>query len=248
MGSYYISVKFENNNKSYYFSCDSNAFNIGDYVVVETSIGKEIGKIVSTPQLMSSLNFDKEIKPILRRAIKSDLNLAEENKKLATTASNIFISECDKQKLNMRLISAEYTLDRQKILFTYASDDRIDFRELLKVLASALHCRIELKQITSRERAQLVGGIGVCGLPLCCSTFFTTFDGISLSRAKNQMLAINIPKLSGQCGKLLCCLKYEDDLYTELKKQFPTLNSVVKYLDEDYKVTGINIFTKVLKI
>ena len=248
MDRYYISVRFENNNKSYYFSCDTNALSVDDYVIVETTIGKEIGRVAVGPKPMSGLNFDKEIKPILRRAVKSDLVLKEENKKLADEAARIFTTESEKLKLNMRLISAEYTLDRAKILFTYSSDDRIDFRELLKILASQLHCRIELKQITSRERAQLIGGIGVCGLPLCCTTFFTTFEGISLNRAKNQMLAINIPKLSGQCGKLLCCLKYEDDQYTELKKQFPPLNSTINYMGEDYKITGINLFTKVLKI
>ncbi|MCI6788652.1 MAG: stage 0 sporulation protein [Mollicutes bacterium] len=248
MDRYYISVRFENNNKSYYFSCDTNALSVDDNVIVETTIGKEIGRVAVGPKLMSGLNFDKEIKPILRRAVKSDLVLKEENKKLADEAAGIFTTESEKLNLNMRLISAEYTLDRAKILFTYSSDDRIDFRELLKILASQLHCRIELKQITSRERAQLIGGIGVCGLPLCCTTFFTTFEGISLNRAKNQMLAINIPKLSGQCGKLLCCLKYEDDQYTELKKQFPPLNSTINYMGEDYKITGINLFTKVLKI
>ena len=248
MDRYYISVRFENNNKSYYFSCDTNALSVDDYVIVETTIGKEIGRVAVGPKPMSGLNFDKEIKPILRRAVKSDLVLKDENKKLADEAARIFANESEKLNLNMRLISAEYTLDRAKILFTYSSDDRIDFRELLKILASQLHCRIELKQITSRERAQLIGGIGVCGLPLCCTTFFTTFEGISLNRAKNQMLAINIPKLSGQCGKLLCCLKYEDDQYTELKKQFPPLNSTINYMGEDYKITGINLFTKVLKI
>ena len=245
MDRYYISVRFENNNKSYYFSCDTNALSVDDYVMVETTIGKEIGRVAVGPKPMSGLNFDKEIKPILRRAVKSDLVLKEENKKLADEAARIFTTESEKLKLNMRLISAEYTLDRAKILFTYSSDDRIDFRELLKILASQLHCRIELKQITSRERAQLIGGVGVCGLPLCCTTFFTTFEGISLNRAKNQMLTINIPKLSGQCGKLLCCLKYEDDQYTELKKQFPPLNSTINYMGEDYKITGINLFTKI---
>jgi cell fate regulator YaaT (PSP1 superfamily) len=121
----------------------------------------------------------------------------------------------------MRLISCEYTLDKAKVLFSYIADDRVDFRELLKVLASRLHTRIELRQIGARDKAKAIGGLGVCGLPLCCSTFLNEFDGISITRAKNQMLAINIPKLSGQCGKLVCCLKFEDDAYTDLRKEFP---------------------------
>ena len=133
-------------------------------------------------------------------------------------------------------------------MFTYAADDRVDFRELLKKLAAALHCRIELKQISSRERAQLIGGIGVCGLQLCCTTFLHQFEGVSLNKAKNQMLSINIPKLSGQCGKLMCCLKYEDDLYTEEKSKFPQINTKVVYQGEEYKVATFNIFTKVIKI
>ncbi len=247
MNDYYIVVSFLNNPKGYYFSVDNPSLKIGDKVIVETAIGKEVGIIKEDPKPINELNFDKEIKPILRKAIKNDLKLEEENKKLAISAGNIFVQEVSNLKLDMRLISTEYTLDRAKILFTYASEERIDFRDLLKVLAAKLHCRIELKQISSRERASLIGGIGVCGLPLCC-TFFTSSEGVSLNRAKNQMLAINIPKLSGQCGKLMCCLKYEDDQYTQIKKEFPQLNSFVTYENEKYKVTGYNIFTKIVKL
>lgn len=245
---YYIAVTFETTNKEYYFSTILNDLKIGDYVVVETTIGKEIGKVTSTPKPLESLNFSKEIIPILRKAVKGDLKIHEENKILANKAGLIFIDSVNDLNLNMRLINAEYTLDRVKVLFTYASDDRIDFRELLKILASKLHCRIELRQISSRERAQMIGGIGVCGLPICCTTFFKTFEGISLNRAKNQMLSINIPKLSGLCGKLMCCLKYEDDQYSELKKSFPNINQVVTYKNAKYKVTGFNVFTKILKL
>lgn len=245
---YYISIKFETTNKEYYFSTDVKELHVDDYVVVETAIGKEIGVITQAPRPISKLSFSKEVKPILRKATKGDLKIHEENKALAQKASIIFIDSVNELNLNMRLISSEYTLDRAKILFTYASDDRIDFRELLKILASKLHCRIELRQISSRERAQMIGGIGVCGLPICCTTFFKTFEGISLNRAKNQMLSINIPKLSGLCGKLMCCLKYEDDQYTELKKKFPALNSQVTYNKKKYKVTGFNVFTKIIKI
>ena len=148
----------------------------------------------------------------------------------------------------MNLISCEYTLDKSKVLFSYLADDRVDFRELLKVLASKLHTRIELRQIGSRDKAKMIGGLGICGLPLCCSTFLNEFDGISINRAKNQMLAINIPKLSGQCGKLICCLKYEDDAYTEERKRFPDLGSKVFIDKVEFTVTNINIISNVVKV
>ena len=148
----------------------------------------------------------------------------------------------------MNLISCEYTLDKSKVLFSYLADDRVDFRELLKVLASKLHTRIELRQIGSRDKAKMIGGLGVCGLPLCCSTFLNEFDGISINRAKNQMLAINIPKLSGQCGKLICCLKYEDDAYTEERRNFPDLGSRLFIDKVEYTVTSVNILSRIVKI
>lgn len=245
---FYINVKFGVSNKTYYFATDEESLKVGDYVVVETIVGLEIGEVVTYPKDLSTLNFDREIKPILRKATNEDMVTFESNKTLALEACSLFEDEVKRLNLNMNLISAQYTLDRTKILFVYVADDRVDFRELLKVLASSLHCRIELKQINSRERAQLVGGLGTCGLPLCCTTFLTQFEGVSLNKAKNQMLAINIPKLSGQCGKLMCCLKYEDDLYTEAKKEFPPINFKFKYKDEEYKVSSYNVLTKVIKI
>ena len=148
----------------------------------------------------------------------------------------------------MHLVSAEYTLDSTKVIFTYIADERIDFRELLKVLASKLHCRIELKQIGARDRAKTVGGLGPCGLPLCCSTFLSDFEGISINMAKNQLLALNISKLSGQCGKLICCLKYEDTLYSELRVGLPKLGLRCKYKDEEYKITSMNVLSKTMKL
>ena len=245
---YYINVKFGVSNKTYYFATDDLTLEIGQKVVVETVVGLELAEVTTFPKLISSLNYDKEIKPIKGRATEEDLKAYKANEELAVHASELFTKAITDLKLDMRLIGAQYTLDRAKILFTYVADDRVDFRELLKVLAAQLHCRIELRQINSRERAQLVGGLGVCGLPLCCTTFFTQFDGVSLSKAKNQILAINIPKLSGQCGKLMCCLKYEDDLYTEAKKNFPAINTKVIYEGKEYKVNSFNILSKIVKI
>ena len=245
---YYISVKFAKSNKTYYFGTDDSTLKVGDFVVVETIIGKEMGEVEELPRLLSTLKFPLEIKPILRKATLEDIKIFNYNAQVAVSAAQIFEKNIAKLKLNMNLISAQYTLDRSKILFTYVSDERVDFRELLKDLANELHCRIELKQINARERAQLIGGIGTCGLPLCCTTFLSTFEGVSLNRAKNQMLTINIPKLSGQCGKLMCCLKFEDDLYSEEKKKFPPIGTKFMLNDKEYKVTSFNILTKVIRV
>ena len=148
----------------------------------------------------------------------------------------------------MRLIYAEYTLDKTKITFTYSADERVDFRELLKVLAARLRTRIDLRQIGARDKAKMIGGIGVCGLPICCSTFLNEFDGISINRAKNQMLAINIPKLSGHCGKLICCLKFEDDAYTDAKAKFPTIGESITIDETVFCVESYNVISQQIKL
>ena len=245
--NYCISVKFDESKKMYYFQTDDESISLHDFVVVETIVGKELGEVVSGKLDLAKLNFDKEIKPILRKATKKDIQIFKENKINAKKAGETFEKLTKELNLDMRLIKSEYTLDKEKVLFTYYSEDRVDFRELLKKLASILKCRIELKQITARERAALIGGYGVCGLPLCCSYMYSNQEGISLNKAKNQMLTINIPKLSGVCGKLMCCLKYEDDFYTEAKKDFPPINTTFKYNGEEYKVSSYNVLTKIIK-
>ena len=245
--NYCISVKFFDSNKSYYFQTSDETINKNDFVVVETVVGKELGQVISEKEDLSLINFDKEIKPILRKATKKDIQMHEDNIESAKKASEIFENAVKELNLDMRLIKSEYTLDHEKILFTYFSEARVDFRELLKKLASLLKCRIELRQVTARERAMLVGGYGVCGLPLCCTYMYSSQEGVSLNKAKNQMLTINIPKLSGVCGKLMCCLKYEDDFYTSAKKDFPPINTTFKYNGEEYKVSSYNVLTKIVK-
>lgn len=245
---YFINVKFDENSKAYYFKTTDPTIKSGDFVIVETVVGKEIGEVVGSVKDKADSSFELEIKPIIKKATEGDLKLNEENKKQASIASKVFIEEVQKLNLKMSLVHAQYVLDRTKILFSYVSSDRVDFRELLKVLAFKLKCRIELRQINIRERAQKVGGIGVCGLPLCCANFNSSFEGITMNRAKNQMLTINISKISGQCGKLMCCLKYEDDMYSEAKKEFPKIGDHFKYANKEYKVTGYNIFSKIVQI
>ena len=244
----FVGVKFFSAPRAYFFGVKDMNLKLGDKVVVDTMRGTELGEIAIAPIEIEKYDSELGLKPVLRVASDVDIKMYETNQKDARFALEICENEANKLNLKMNLISCEYTLDKSKILFSYLADERVDFRELLKVLASRLHTRIELRQVGSRDKAKMVGGLGICGLPLCCSTFLNEFDGISIARAKNQMLAINIPKLSGQCGKLICCLKYEDDFYSEARKEFPELGSKL-WLDKvEYTVTSVNVISKVVKI
>ena len=148
----------------------------------------------------------------------------------------------------MYLISTEYTLDRSKIIFSYVADDRVDFRELLKKLAAIFKCRIELRQIGARDKAKIIGGLGTCGMETCCSRFLDDFDIVSINMAKNQLLALNTQKLSGQCGKLMCCLKYEDENYKCMRKGLPKLNASVEYQGQRYRITSMNLLNQTVHI
>ena len=246
--THFVGVKFSNTPRAYFFGVENNDYKLNDKVVVETVRGVELGVIAIEPLSIDKYSNGLLLKPVLRKATDTDIKLADINQKDAQFALEICEAEVKKLGLDMNLISCEYTLDKSKVLFSYLADDRVDFRELLKVLASKLHTRIELRQIGSRDKAKMIGGLGSCGLPLCCSTFLNEFDGISINRAKNQMLAINIPKLSRQCGKLICCLKYEDDCYTEERKKYPELGSRFFIDKVEYTVTGVNILSSVVKI
>ena len=246
--THFVGVKFANTPRAYFFGVKDIELALGDKVIVETIRGVELGIVAIEPMPIERYSNGLLLKPIIRKATDTDIKLAEINQKDAVFAMEICQAEVKKLGLDMNLISCEYTLDKSKVLFSYLADDRVDFRELLKVLASKLHTRIELRQIGSRDKAKMIGGLGVCGLPLCCSTFLNEFDGISINRAKNQMLAINIPKLSGQCGKLICCLKYEDDAYTEERKKYPDLGTRIFIDKVEYTVTSINILSQIVKI
>ena len=241
------SVKFKSAGKVYYFSTDLY-LEKGDQVVIETARGLELGEISQSLKNIEEFNLDTELKPILRKATKKDIENYEKNlidaQKALITCKEI-VSRYD---VKMKLTSCEYTLDKMKIIFMYTADDRVDFRELLKELATVFKCRIELRQIGPRDKAKVVGGIGTCGLPLCCSTMFGEFNGVSINMAKNQMLAINIEKISGACGRLMCCLKYEDDIYSQEKMRFPKIGSKVKYEGKEVKVLGLNITSDLVKI
>lgn len=246
--SHYVAITFASSPKSFNFGVEGMDIKNGDKVVVETVRGIELGFVISDMVSIDKYHSDLGLKPILRKATENDIKNFENNLKDAKFAMEICKNEVETLKLDMTLTTCEYTLDKAKVIFSYVADERVDFRELLKVLASKLHTRIELRQIGSRDKAKMIGGIGMCGLPLCCSTFLNEFDGISINRAKNQMLAINIPKLSGHCGKLLCCLKYEDDTYTQLKQYYPEPGTKVFIDKEEFTVNSINVISRMIRI
>lgn len=243
---YLFGVNFSTQGKLQYFLANYEVHQ-GDLVICETVRGMELGRIASVPKLYEIQN-ENPFSYILRLANESDITVFNNNKQLSIEAVKIVQSQANNLSLDMQVTSCEFTLDQSKLMISYISEDRVDFRELLKVLAALYHCRIELRQIGPRDKAKIVGGIGICGLPLCCSTFLNEFDGISITMAKNQMLALNIPKLSGHCGKLICCLKYEDEVYTLEKQNLPKIGLRVEYNDQTYRISAINIITKMVRL
>ena len=241
---YVVSVRFHNSGRSYTFGTDIPDLKAGDRVVVETSQGLELA--VSQTASTSSAIYPMPrtpLMPVHRIADEEDIADFNENLEYARQAMEICEEEIKDLELGMHLLSADYTLDRAKILFVYQAEQRVDFRELLKRLSSRLHCRIELRQIGERDKAKMVGGIGVCGMECCCARFKSKMDVISINMAKNQLLALNTEKLSGMCGKLMCCLKYEDANYKELTAGLPKMGAHVEYEGEMYRVTSMNVMT-----
>ncbi len=238
---YQVAVKFRNNSHPYTFGSDRNDFKPGDMLVVETAQGLELGECTSTPLPTDKFPPRFPLKPVVRIADLRDKRNYEDNFRYAEEAMKICQAEVMDLGLDMHLLSSSYVLDRSKVLFIYTADQRVDFRELLKRLGSRLHCRIELRQIGERDQVKMIGGIGLCGMECCCSRFKTHFDNISINMAKNQQLALNIEKLSGMCGKLMCCLRYENDIYTELTQDLPKVGAHVEYEGEMYRVTSINV-------
>ena len=246
---YAVNVRFHNSGRSYTCGTSISELKSGDKVVVETSQGVELGEVQSAGICSKYLGDTRQPrKPVLRIADDRDLRDFKENLEYAKDAFAVCEEEIKELGLDMHLLSSEYMLDRSKILFVYRADQRVDFRELLKRLGAKLHCRIELRQIGERDKAKMVGGIGLCGMECCCARFKTKTDVISIHMAKNQLLALNIQKLSGQCGNLMCCLRFEDDVYKDLRKDLPKMNSQVEYEGERYRITSMNVIAKNCKL
>ncbi len=240
-----IGIQYEFQGMKYYQT--EKDISVGDLVVTTTDHGNYIGFVKKlrkpTEEELKRQNFNVLFPPIIRIADFHDKRFYETAANREKEIVRKTQEQANELKLDMKILRAYLDIDDPKVLITFTSEGRVDFRELVRILNGIFRLRIELRQIGPRDQAKIVGGIGPCGLPLCCTTFLSTFDGISISMAKNQLLAINIPKLSGQCGKLMCCLKYEDKAYAEKRPLFPKVGEKFPYAGKQYEVTGINLLT-----
>ena len=236
-----VPLKFQQAGRQYKFNAQSLELKAGDKVIVETDRGRAMAIVVIPPREIPDNEAPEGLKSILRTATEEDLALAETNTSREKDAYRHCVERIKSRKLEMKLVRAEYAFDGSKIIFYFTADGRIDFRELVKDLAHYFHTRIEMRQIGVRDEAKLVGGLGICGRELCCSSFLTQFNPVSVKMAKEQGLALNPTKISGQCGRLLCCLGYEFETYTQLKKGMPKQGKKVMWQDRECEVTHQNI-------
>lgn len=236
-----VGVQFQKAGKLEYYAPGDLILNVGDYVVVESQRGKEIGIVQFEVQRMHASDVTLPLKMVMRHVTEADWAKYEKNERRAQSAFALCHEYIRELELDMRLVNCEYTLDRSKVIFNFTADDRIDFRKLVRVLAQKLRTRIELRQIGARDEAKLLGGIGPCGRTLCCSSFLGDFEPVSIKMAKDQNLSLNPTKISGACGRLMCCLKYENDYYESARAQLPDLGEAVETPDGNGKVIGLNI-------
>lgn len=238
-----ISVKFRDGGKAYYFDPAVNHVKAGSKVIVETQSGKELGTVSEGNHKVEDKNIVQPLCKMLRFANEKDFKKIEENKQKEKDALKICESMVESHKLDMKLVNVEYSFDGSRIVFFFTSDGRVDFRELVKDLAAHFHTRIELRQIGVRDEAKMLGGIGICGQPYCCKQFLSDFQTVSIKMAKEQGLSLNPTKVSGSCGRLMCCLKYEQDAYEHLNSFTPPVGATVKTEDGLAVVTDVNLIT-----
>jgi len=243
-----VGIRFKQAGKKYYFDPNDIDLNVGEYAVVETVRGIEMGEIIEAVKEIDESDLISALKPILRKATEQDLAAYEKNQNSIPEVMQVCGKYVREHALEMKLLSAEYTLDRSKLIIYFTAEGRVDFRELVKDLANAFKVRIELRQVGARDGAKFLGGIGPCGYLLCCNTFLGEFETVSIKMAKNQNLSLNPSNISGLCGKLLCCIRYEDDTYTEHRKGMPKYNSVVSTEEGEARVLSTNLLDRTVKV
>ncbi len=243
-----VSVRFRNAGKVYYFDPVGFHVDSGDNVIVETARGIEFGFVASGNQYVPTSKIVPPLRPVIRVATDEDKAHYEHNKQLEAEAFAVWHTKTAEHNLDMKLIEAEYTFDNSKLLFYFASENRVDFRDLVKDLASVFRTRIELRQIGIRDEAKMMGGLGVCGRPFCCCSFLSDFVQVSIKMAKEQNLSLNSSKISGTCGRLMCCLRYEHETYEEEIAKTPPVDSTVKTADGIGVVTEISPLTGFIKV
>ncbi len=244
-----IGVRFRPAGKIYFFAPGKYEINTGDKVIVETARGVEFGSVVTSPKDVEDDKITQPLKSVIRIATQDDIRKEEKNREKEKEAFSICLEKIRKHGLEMKLIDAEYTFDNNKVLFYFTADGRIDFRELVKDLASVFRTRIELRQIGVRDETKIRGGIGICGRPLCCNTYLTEFAPVSIKMAKEQNLSLNPSKISGVCGRLMCCLTNEEETYEELNSRLPSNGDRVTTPDGlKGDVQSVNVLRQLVKV
>ncbi|MBL4930681.1 MULTISPECIES: PSP1 domain-containing protein [Clostridium] len=243
-----VGIRFKKAGKIYYFDPIDTGAKKGDYVIVETARGIEFGECVIGEKEISEEEIISPLKTVLRVANQEDKDKHKENKDKEKDAFEICLKKIEEHQLNMKLIDVEYTFDNNKVIFYFTADGRVDFRELVKDLATIFKTRIELRQIGVRDEAKMLGGLGPCGRQLCCSSFLGDFASVSIKMAKEQNLSLNPTKISGICGRLMCCLNYEQSTYEDIRKRLPRVGSVVSTDDGKGEVVGNNTVKEIVKV
>lgn len=243
-----VGIRFKKAGKIYYFDPALSSVTQGDHAIVETARGVEYGEVVVGPREVSDSEVVSPLKPVLRKATDEDAQKVEENIVREKEAFNICLRKITNHDLPMRLIDVEFTFDVNKIIFYFTAEGRIDFRELVKDLASVFKTRIELRQIGVRDEAKMLGGLGICGRPFCCCSFLGEFQPVSIKMAKEQGLSLNPTKISGTCGRLMCCLKYEQNAYEDLLRITPRVGAYVSTSEGKGTVTEVSLLTGLVKV
>ena len=243
-----VGVRFKEVGKVYYFDPDGHSLKKGDMVIVETARGVECGEVAMENRDVSEEEIVKPLKKLVRVATDEDIDKVKENKEKEKEAFEICEKKILKHGLDMKLVDIEYNFENIKILFYFTADGRVDFRELVKDLASVFHTRIELRQIGVRDESKMLGGIGICGRPFCCSSFLGDFQPVTVKMAKEQGLSLNPTKISGTCGRLMCCLKYEQNAYDHLLRITPKTGAIVETPEGRGKVVDVNLLRGIIKV
>lgn len=243
-----VGIKFKDVGKVYYFGPNGMTFQKGDKAIVETARGLECGEVATENSDVPDESIVAPLKPVIRHATKEDLATVEQNREKEKKAFQICEEKIARHGLDMKLVDVEYTFDSSKILFYFTADGRVDFRELVKNLAGIFRTRIELRQIGVRDGAKKLGGFGICGRPFCCNTFLGEFQPVSIKMAKEQGMSLNPVKISGTCGRLMCCLKYEQDTYEHLLRHTPKVGAIVETVEGRGTVIENNLITGMLKV
>ena len=243
-----VDIQFRPGQKIYFFDPDGMEFAAGDHVIIDTARGAEFGFVTGGNHRIPEKDVVAPLRKVIRKATEQDEKIHEENRAKEARAHEICLQKIADHGLDMQLVSAEYAFDGSKILFYFTADERVDFRELVKNLASVFHTRIELRQIGVRDKAKMVGGLGICGRPFCCATFLDDFQPVSIKMAKTQNLSLNPTKISGTCGRLMCCLKYEQEAYEDLIRSAPKMDSFVDTPEGRGTVTDVDLLRQRVKV